>query len=126
MKIDAENVIFDIKDDNNHSMCLSLVNNAFKLVVGEQTFMSDSIENLDRLTSWNRITFTWQIQSNNSKFKIYLNSSLVKQVETSINYTLNNLLVSIGKKFEDDSTSFNGLMEMLVYETQDISNNYMR
>lgn len=123
MKIDAENVIFDIKDDNNHSMCLSLVNNAFKLVVGEQTFMSDSIENLDRLTSWNRITFTWQIQSNNSKFKIYLNSSLVKQVETSINYTLNNLLVSIGKKFEDDSTSFNGLMEMLVYETQDISNN---
>ena len=123
MKIDAENVIFDIKDDNNNSMCLSLVNNAFKLVVGEQTFMSDSIENLDRLTSWNRITFTWQIQSNNSKFKIYLNSSLVKQVETSINYTLNNLLVSIGKKFEDDSTSFNGLMEMLVYETQDISNN---
>ena len=90
MKIDAENVIFDIKDDNNNSMCLSLVNNAFKLVVDEQTFMSDSIENLDRLTSWNRITFTWQIQSNNSKFKIYLNSSLVKQVETSINYTLNN------------------------------------
>ena len=124
--IDEENVLFDLVDNNQKHIKLSIVDS--KIVVGfaDTPLISNTVSSLNNVNQWNVITLTWNKKTDPNTYEIVVFVNQNKVINTTItnSHTFNSLDVHVGR--ESDETSkygncFNGLIEMLVFSNLFVS-----
>ena len=124
---DEENTLFDLVDENNNHITLSIYENKFKLVFGDVSFNSISTRLLYNTNTWNVITLTWR-KNVTTGYDVIVWIGTRKIINTTLYPTqvFKTFNVHIGRNSDTSNKygkCFNGLLETLIFSTRFLSGN---